>query len=58
MVRSTLVVLYCVLTTCAALGVGADAEGDGAIAAHVVPAGLGIVLDREDRHLAARTWSG
>ena len=50
-VRRRLVVLYCVLTTCAALRVGAGDVGRGAVAAHVVPAVLRVVLDGEDRHL-------
>ena len=35
----------------AALGVRADAKRDRAVAADVVPAGLRVVFDREDRHL-------
>ena len=35
----------------AAFGVGADGESRRAVAADVVPAGLRIVLNGEDRHL-------
>jgi predicted amidohydrolase YtcJ len=56
-VRSRLVVLYCVLTTAPALRVGARHVAGGAVAADVIPAGLRVVFDAEDRHLwPERDW--
>ena len=50
-VRIMLTVLYCVLSRCLPLGVGADHQADGAVGVDVVGAVLGVVLDDEDRRL-------